>query len=336
MSDRVRLWLQATDPAWRHAVRCACVLAASCAVQRVCVLAASCAVQRVCVLAASCAVQRVCVRARPSAGRLTGVCLSLLVGLVTPHPGRAAHEWRGYWAAPATLETIAERAAPAPTFEVAHRQPFGMAALAFAKVRWRLPRGCGEVHAGTLRGPSYTEWHAGLGRTFQCGPATLFAGARVFGLQAGNQSLSWEPAGTALARIRIGTPAGGQFWGEGGVVDAGARDPLRLPAVFVGRAGWGSGSGMLVLERCAVYGAGEETTLYLAWEVVGVKAAHGLRWSTGEALLELRFRSGPCDVELGGCWHPELGWTPRFGLAIGGGPRSSQGAGAAHVPEGGQ
>lgn len=248
-------------------------------------------------------------------GRLAGLCLSVLVGLMVAGPARGAHAWRGYWAAPATLETIAGRRGPGSSLEVAHRQPFGLAGLAFAKARWRLPRGWGACHVGALQGPSYREWHAGLGRSFHVGAVGLFAGARIFGLAAGDRSWPLELAGTALARIELA--ARGRLWIEGGVVDGGARDPRRLPSIFVGRAGWRSPSGALLLERCAVYDAGEETTVYLAWELGGVGLAHGLRWSTGEALLELRFRPGPCDVEVGGCWHPELGWTPRFGLALG-------------------
>jgi hypothetical protein len=244
-----------------------------------------------------------------------GACLAILLGLpvVGTGPCHAAHEWRGYWAGPATLETLSEAVGDGPDLQVAHCQPFSLPGLSFSKVRCRVGAGLGEVHAGVLRGPGYADHHLGWGRWLAAGGWRLFAGARLFGLRAGDRQWPWLPAGTLLAGLRLGQE--GHLRILAGAVDLGAADPRRVPPLFLGRVLWRYTELEAVIERSVTYRMPAETTLLMTvrWGVLGL--THGLRWGTGETLLRVSVQTGRYEVDVGGAWHPELGWSPRFAVS---------------------
>ncbi len=264
----------------------------------------------------------------------------MLVTILTGAPGAdAAHEWRGYWGGPSTFEVLTESLPPgggrpfgtdpagsqAPGaqhhvspklswFEFAHRQPFSLPGIRFDKARWRTGLAGLEVHLGWLRGPAYQEWHVGVGGLINRGSFELHWGGRVFGLQIDGAHRDPIPAATILGTFRPPWLARGGL--TAGVVDLGFHPGGTLSPVFVMRAGAAvSGVGFLI-ERCALYPARSETTLLARIHLPAVALVQGFRWATGEGLVEAEFSFSRCAVEVGGCWHPDLGWTPRFGFRL--------------------
>lgn len=267
---------------------------------------------------------------------LSWLLLTLLFGT---SGADAAHEWRGYWGGPSTFEALRELLPPGgqplggtdpakrrsgesghpgfrgtPRLEFSHRRPFSLPGISFEKLRWRMGLAGLEVHLGWLHGPAYQEWHAGVGGVINGGALRLFWGGRIFGLLVEGVRPDPIPAATVLCNFRPSWLSRGGL--TAGVVDLGFGPEGDLSPVFVLRIGAGVSAADLLLERSAVYPARSETTLLAKVHLPALALVQGFRWATGESLLEVEFAVARCTIQVGGCWHPDLGWTPRFGFRL--------------------
>jgi hypothetical protein len=239
------------------------------------------------------------------------ILLLALAALVAP--ARAAHEWRGAWAAPYTLG-LAEAAVAGPPervrLELAIARPFGLRELSAQHALLRPGGGAWELHAGLLRDASYCEWHAGIARRFAAAaPAGALLGARVFGIRVGSDGRAPSLAITALVRFAPGGSRRLEF--EAGVVDAAlSRAPDAPLPLLVGRVRARIAGTRAFLERSIAPGGEAETTIALGYPAGCVRLTHAIRLATGEVSLAVGWPAGPAEVSVAERWHPVLGWTP--------------------------
>jgi hypothetical protein len=244
---------------------------------------------------------------------VTRVSLLLLALAALIAPARAAHEWRGAWAAPYTLE-LAEAAVAEPPervrLELAIARPFGLRELSSQHALLRFGGGAYEIHAGLLRDASYHEWHAGIARRFApAAPAGVLLGARVFGIRVAHESRPVSVAHTALIRFAPGGSRRLEF--EAGVVDAGLTREADAPLpLLVGRVRARIAGARAFLERSIAPGGPAETTIALGYPAGRLRLTHAIRLATGEVSVAVGWPAGPAEVSVAERWHPVLGWTP--------------------------
>jgi hypothetical protein len=239
------------------------------------------------------------------------LALAAVLALGLAPAADAAHEWRGAWGAPYTLELAEAAVAGAPEslrVELAVARPFGLRALSCQHAIARVGSGATEIHAGLLRGEGYREWHAGLARVLApASPAGLLLGARVFGVGVAGETRPARIALTALVRLAPGRGLG--F--EAGLVDAGlARGSDAPVALLVARLRVVLGRTRAYLERSIAAGGAAETTLALGFPLGRLRLMQAIRLATGETGIAVAWPAGPAGVSVAERWHPSLGWTP--------------------------